>query len=81
MHTPVPASWPNQVEIYFSIGQRKVVAPNDFTALTEIASQLAAFQRYKATAAPFGWRFSTADLRSWLDRLEHPEHAVSAAAA
>jgi hypothetical protein len=30
VHTPVHASWLNQVEIYFSVVQRKVVSPNDF---------------------------------------------------
>ncbi|MET9122215.1 hypothetical protein [Streptomyces sp. NPDC004528] len=33
VHTPVHASWLNQVEIYFSVVQRKVVSPNDFTDL------------------------------------------------
>ena len=28
VHTPVHASWLNQVEIYFSIIQRKVLSPN-----------------------------------------------------
>ena len=29
------ASWLNQIEIYFSIVQRKVVTPNDFTDLDQ----------------------------------------------
>ena len=29
IHTPVHASWLNQVEIYFSIVQRKILTPND----------------------------------------------------
>jgi hypothetical protein len=29
VHTPLHASWLNQVEIYFSVVQRKVVTPND----------------------------------------------------
>jgi hypothetical protein len=29
VHTPVHASWLNQVEIYFSIIQQKVLTPND----------------------------------------------------
>jgi DDE superfamily endonuclease len=33
VHTPVHASWLNQVEIYFSILQRKVLTPNDFVDL------------------------------------------------
>ncbi len=30
VHTPVHASWLNQVEIYFSVVQRKVLTPNDW---------------------------------------------------
>jgi DDE superfamily endonuclease/Homeodomain-like domain len=82
VHTPVHASWLNQVEIYFSIVQRKVVTPNDFTDLAEIATRLAAFeQRYNARATPFGWRFTTADLDKLLNRLEEPEPPVLPAAA
>jgi hypothetical protein len=33
IHLPVHASWLNQVEIYFSVVQRKVVSPNDFHSL------------------------------------------------
>ncbi len=36
VHTPVHASWLNQVEIFFSIVQRKVVSPNDFTDTNEV---------------------------------------------
>jgi hypothetical protein len=47
----VHASWLNQVEIYFSIVQRKVVTPNDFTSLRELEDRLLAFQvRYEQTA-------------------------------
>ncbi|WP_241989981.1 MULTISPECIES: IS630 family transposase [unclassified Streptomyces] len=38
VHTPVHASWLNQVEIYFSVVQRKVVSPNDFTDLTQVTN-------------------------------------------
>ncbi len=31
VHAPVHASWLNQIEIYFSIVQRKALTPNDFT--------------------------------------------------
>jgi hypothetical protein len=33
VHTPVHASWLNQVEIEFSIIQKKVLTPNDFASL------------------------------------------------
>jgi hypothetical protein len=58
IHLPVHASWLDQAEIYFSIGQRKVVNPNDFTDTDQIVERLAAFeQRYNAMAEPFDWRF------------------------
>lgn len=59
VHTPVHASWVNQVEIYFSVVQRKVVSPNDFTDLNEVEQRLTDFEgRYNATAQPFQWRFT-----------------------
>ncbi|MFF3468667.1 transposase [Streptomyces sp. NPDC002619] len=71
VHTPVHASWLNQVEIYFSVVQRKVVSPNDFTDLTEVRDRLRAFDdRYNATAQPFQWKFTTSDLDDLLARLD-----------
>lgn len=53
-HAPVHASWLNQVEIFFSVVQRKVVSPNDFTELAQVEDRLRAFEdRYNATAQPF----------------------------
>jgi DDE superfamily endonuclease len=45
IHLPIHASWLNQVEIYFSIVQRKVLTPNDFTDLAEVEHRLLGFQR------------------------------------
>ncbi|MEU5773392.1 transposase [Streptomyces venezuelae] len=71
VHTPVHASWTNQVEIFFSIVQRKVVSPNDFTDLSEVRDRLRAFEdRYNATAQPFQWRSTTSDLDDLLTRLD-----------
>jgi transposase len=70
VHTPIHASWLNQCEIYFSVVQRKVVHPNDFTDTDQIRQRLAAFQtRYNAIANPFNWRFTSTDLDDLLDRL------------
>lgn len=74
VHTPVHASWVNQVEIYFSVVQRKVVSPNDFTDLDEVEQRLADFEgRYNATAKPFQWKFSRDDLRDLLTRIDRHE--------
>jgi transposase len=82
VHTPVHASWLNQVEIFFSVVQRKVVSPNDFTDLSQVEQRLAAFeQRYNATATPFDWKFTADDLDDLLARLDQHEHAATAAAA
>jgi len=71
VHTPVHASWLNQIEIYFSIVQRKVVSPNDFTDLDTVIDRLSAFEaRYNQAARPFKWKFTTTDLANLLDRLD-----------
>ncbi len=36
VHTPIHASWLNQIEIFFSIVQRKALTPNDFNSLTAL---------------------------------------------
>jgi hypothetical protein len=52
IHTPVHASWLNQVEIFFSVIQKKVVSPNDFPSLEKLSETLLAFiDRYNRTAA------------------------------
>ena len=70
VHTPVHASWLNQVEIYFSIVQRKVLTPNDFASLEKLKHTIFAFQeRYSAVATPFAWRFTRDDLRRLLAKF------------
>jgi len=74
VHTPIHASWLNQVEIYFSVLQRKVLSPNDFTDLTEVKHRLTEFEkRYNATATPFDWKFTRHDLHDLLDRINQHE--------
>jgi hypothetical protein len=75
VHTPVHASWLNQVEIFFSVVQRKVVSPNDFTDLAEVEQRLIGFEkRYNATARPFQWKFTRDDLHGLLARIAEHEH-------
>ncbi len=70
VHLPVHASWLNQVEIYFSSVQRKVVKPQDFDDLDALADRLLAFQdRYNATAEAYDWRFTRKSLDRLLERL------------
>jgi hypothetical protein len=73
VHTPVHASWLNQAEIYFSIIQRKILTPNDFTDLANLQQQLLAFgRRYEQIAQPFQWKFTRADLDHLAQRLDQP---------
>ena len=61
-------------EIYLSVVQRKALSPNDFTSLDQIRDRLATFQtRYNATARPFNWRFTRADLDDLLHRIDAHE--------
>ena len=82
VHLPAHASWLDQAEIYFSVIQRKVLTPNDFTSLDQIRSRLAAFEtRYNAIARPFTWRFTRTDLNDLLRRLDahdKTQHALAA---
>jgi transposase len=77
IHTPVHASWLNQVEIVFSIVQKKVISPNDFASTAQLAATLLAFiDRYNQTARPFTWKFTAAGLTRLLQRINaHHEPA------
>ena len=71
VHLPVHASWLNQIEIVFSVIQRKVIKPADFDDLDALAQRLIEFEpRYNATAAPFDWRFTRADLNDLVRRIQ-----------
>jgi hypothetical protein len=79
VHTPIHASWLNQIEIYFSIVQRKVLTPNDFSSLSHLEHCLMDFQkRYEQTASPFQWTFTRSDLSALLAKLQ-PRAAAAAA--
>lgn len=72
IHTPVHASWLNQIEIYFSVVQRKVLTPNDFPNLAALENQLLAFQEhYEKIAKPFQWKFTKEDLKNILFKVPH----------
>jgi len=74
IHLPVHASWLNQIELYFSIVQRKALTPNDFGSLEELAERLLGFQEhYSKIARPFEWTFTRADLDRALERIEDRE--------
>ena len=71
VHPPVHASWLNQVEIYFSIVQRKVLTPNDFANLEEVEQRLRLYEELSnRQPCPFAWKFTRAKLGEFLKRLE-----------
>jgi len=81
VHTPVHASWLNQIEVYFSIIQRKVLTPNDFASLAEVEDRLLRFQfHYEQVATPFHWTFTRKDLIYLMEKIEDKKHALTAAA-
>jgi len=77
VHLPVHASWLNQVEVYFSVIQRKLLTPDDFEDLDELAAQILAFEKhYNSAARPFDWKFTRTDLNRLLARIsQHDRHA------
>ena len=77
--TPVHASWLNQIEIYFSVVQRKVLTPGDFADLGALEAALLGFQhRYETAACPFEWTFTREDLTVLLTRLTLAEQRPAA---
>jgi len=82
VHGPVHASWLNQIEIYFSILQQKVLTPNDFPSLATVTERLAQFERhYERIAQPFQWRFTRRNLNDWLEQLTNQDRQSSVLAA
>ena len=68
---PTHSSWLNQIEIYFSIVQRKVLTPMDVADEGTLTNRLLGFQDYyQETAKPFNWKFTAADLKKRLDALK-----------
>lgn len=60
VHTPLHASWVNQIEVWFSILQRRVLRYGSFEHASRLALEVEAFIRYwnAHEKRPFRWRFS-----------------------
>ena len=57
-------------EIYFSVVQRKLLTPDDFADLDNLAGKITAFEhRYNNAARPFDWRFGRNDLNRLIERI------------
>ena len=78
VHTPVHASWLNQVEIYFSIIQRKVLTPNDFADLDALRLRLAFYEELSnQSPEPFQWKFDRTKLTTLLAKIEARQMALA----
>ncbi len=78
MHLPKPASWLNQIEIYFSILQRKALTPADFSsqdAVTHLILILGFQEHYQPIARRFEWKFTRRDLSRVMTRWAASKHA------
>jgi hypothetical protein len=81
IHLPIHASWLNQIELYFSIVQRKALTPNDFATLDALAERLLGFgDHYRQIAQPFEWTFTRTDLERLLARIDAHEPNLQLAA-
>ena len=61
----------------YSIIQKKVLMPNDFASLDELAGTLLAFvHRHNQTARPFNWKFTADDLTAMLRRISAHEQTA-----
>ena len=72
IHAPIHASWLNQIEIYFSILQRKALTPNDFPSLAALKERIIGFQQhYQEILKPFEWRFTRKDLNRLMCKINY----------
>jgi transposase len=60
VHTPLHASWMNQIEVWFSILQRRLLRYGSFQSIADLREQVLAFIRFwnRFEAHPFRWKFS-----------------------
>jgi transposase len=71
VHLPIHASWLNQIEIYFSILQRKALTPMDMADREVVKERILEFQdHYNKYAKPFNWKFGRDELNAWLKKLK-----------
>ncbi len=81
IHLPIHASWLNQIELYFSIVQRKALTPNDFDSLEALTDRLLRFgEHYRQIARPFDWTFTRDDLDRLLTKIDSHQPQLQLAA-
>jgi hypothetical protein len=78
VHTPVHASWLQQVEISCSIIQRKVLPPNDFAAWEALRLRLALYAELSHhNPTPCRWKFDRATLTALFAKIEARHRALA----
>lgn len=78
VHTPVHASWLNQVQIYFSIIQRKVLTPNDFADLEALRLRLVLYEDLSnRSPRPFAWKFDRVKLVALMAKIAAHEKLLA----
>jgi DDE superfamily endonuclease len=81
VHLPFHASWLNQIEIIFSVIQRKVLTPNDFASSQAVVDRLDAFEHhYNQVAKPIEWHFTRRHLAELIARVAAHEPRLQLAA-
>lgn len=62
--TPTHASWLNQVELFFSILERRLLRRGEFASVDELAERVIGFIKdYNRRAAPFRWTYDGRPLK------------------
>jgi len=62
--TPTHASWLNQIELFFSILQRRMLKNSEVTSKGELATKIIAFiEAYNRRTAPFAWTYDGRPLK------------------
>ena len=63
-NTPTHASWLNQVELYFSILERRLLRNGEFGSVEDLATRIIAFiNDYNRRAKPFRWTYDGRPLK------------------
>lgn len=70
VHLPTYSSWLNQIEIIFSVLQRKVLTPNYVGSLAELVDNIMRFEAlYNAKAKPIDWNFTTDKFKDMMQKV------------
>ncbi|MEP7271266.1 MAG: hypothetical protein ABI882_07155 [Acidobacteriota bacterium] len=67
----IPASWLNQIEIYFSILECKALTPDVFASLPVFEQRIIGFKNYyESIAKPFEWKFTHHHLNQMFNKMK-----------